>query len=106
MKDGGEATGTPLRPVQGVFRILEPGEDIVDSRRLFSRAEEASIRSSVLSGVLSIVCPRCEGRLDVRPVPPRSDVAYVRDRILLVCNGCGRSLVLDRIQRKGSRPPP
>jgi hypothetical protein len=41
-------------------------------------------------------CPRCSGAFTLQSVPPRSDVPYVRDRIWLVCEGCGRSALLDR----------
>jgi uncharacterized protein with PIN domain len=41
-------------------------------------------------------CPRCRVELDRRPVPPRPDVSYVRDRLWVVCPSCHRSLVLDR----------
>ena len=41
-------------------------------------------------------CPRCRIPMDARPVPPRPDVSYVRDRLWLVCPGCRRSIVLDR----------
>ncbi len=46
-----------------------------------------------------------------REIHPRSDVSYVRDRIWLVCVGCGRSLVTDRreleqLGREGSNLQP
>jgi ribosomal protein S27AE len=41
-------------------------------------------------------CPRCGATLDRRPVPPRRDVSYVRDRLWLVCPRCHRTVVLDR----------
>ena len=41
-------------------------------------------------------CPRCAVPLDRRPVPPRRDVSYVRDRLWLVCPTCHRSAVLAR----------
>ncbi len=104
MKYGGEATGTPGSPQQGVFRIAGPEGGGAASRRLFNRAEEALIRRAVGLDAGPLSCPRCGGGLDARKVPPRGDVAYVRDRILLVCNGCGRSLVLDRRDR-GHRLP-
>jgi hypothetical protein len=43
-----------------------------------------------------LTCPRCSTALDRRPVPPRRDVAYVRDRIWVVCPGCHSTGVLDR----------
>lgn len=44
----------------------------------------------------ALVCPDCAVALDRRPVPPRPDVSYVRDRLWLVCPSCHASLVLDR----------
>ena len=41
-------------------------------------------------------CPRCTVALDRRPVPPRREVSYVRDRLWLVCPSCHRTVVLDR----------
>lgn len=53
-------------------------------------------------------CPRCGTPLERRDVPPRAEVAYVRDRVWLVCGGCGVSTVLDRrrIDRAGTGDPP
>jgi len=45
---------------------------------------------------LPLMCPRCGAAVDRRPVPPRADVSYVRDRLWLVCPGCHRTVVLDR----------
>ncbi len=44
----------------------------------------------------SLLCPRCAVPMDERPVPPRRDVSYVRDRLWLVCPRCHRTAVLDR----------
>jgi len=46
-------------------------------------------------------CPHCGSPLDRREVQPRPDVAYVRERIWLLCGRCGRSGVIDRPGRKG-----
>lgn len=40
-------------------------------------------------------CPACSVVMDQRPMPPRSDVSYVRDRLLLLCSRCHRTHVLD-----------
>ena len=42
------------------------------------------------------VCPRCGSLLERREVPPRPDVSYVRDRVWLLCAGCGATGVLER----------
>lgn len=46
-------------------------------------------------------CPHCQSTLERREVPPRGDVSYVRERVWLLCGGCGRSAVLDRPRRRG-----
>lgn len=52
-------------------------------------------------------CPRCAGALELRDVPPRTEVAYVRDRVWLLCAACGASAVIDRrrIERAGKADP-
>lgn len=53
-------------------------------------------------------CPRCGTALELRDVPSPPEVSYVRDRVWLVCGGCGASTVLDRrrIARAGTGDPP
>ena len=41
-------------------------------------------------------CPRCGGALDLTPVGPRPDVAYVRNRLLIQCSDCKLKAVVDR----------
>jgi ribosomal protein S27AE len=50
------------------------------------------------------LCPRCGGALDVRDVPPRSEVSYVRDRVWLLCGACGGSVVMDRRRIERAAP--
>lgn len=49
------------------------------------------------------VCPSCGQPLTPTAVPPKPEVAYVRDRIWILCGSCGRSLVVDR--RELGQPP-
>ena len=42
------------------------------------------------------VCPVCGARLSIQAVTPRSDVPYVRHRVLIICPSCRRSATLDR----------
>lgn len=65
----------------------------------FRRAEATRIRDAWRSGE-AVVCPRCDIALDPTPVPPRDDVAYVRNRVLLVCRLCGGSTAVERRDRK------
>ena len=57
--------------------------------------EEAVLRSKIAGGGL-LTCPRCHAPLTTIPVPPRSDVAYVRNRVVLSCESCGFRVALDR----------
>jgi hypothetical protein len=41
-------------------------------------------------------CPRCGTPLQITPVPPRPDVSYVRDRVLLTCGPCDLTVAVDR----------
>lgn len=41
-------------------------------------------------------CPKCLVDMDIRRIPPRGDVSYVRDRAWLTCPTCGRTAVVDR----------
>lgn len=52
------------------------------------------------------VCPGCATPLDVRPVDPPGEVAYVRRRAWLFCPGCKRTAAVDlggRDSRGGPR---
>lgn len=63
----------------------------------FTEGERRALGASLRSGE-ALLCPRCGTRLDRRPVPPRDDVSYVRDREWVSCPTCHRSAVLDRKQ--------
>jgi hypothetical protein len=65
----------------------------------FRREEATRVRASWATGA-AVVCPRCDIVLDPSPVPPRSDVSYVRDRVILVCRSCGGSTAVERRDRK------
>jgi transcription elongation factor Elf1 len=57
--------------------------------------EEEALRKRLNEGS-PLDCPRCGTLLRMTPVPPRSDVSYVRNRALLTCGSCGLRIVLDR----------
>ena len=59
--------------------------------------DERTLRAAFRNGE-SLDCPRCMSPLDLRKVPPRNDVSYVRDRIWVTCATCHRTMVLDRRQ--------
>jgi hypothetical protein len=61
----------------------------------FSPEEVAALVQHLLADE-DILCPRCDLRLDRRPIPPRRDVSYVRRREWVGCPSCHRNAVLDR----------
>jgi hypothetical protein len=52
-------------------------------------------------------CPHCGGTLERQVVRPPPEVAYVRDRVWVICAACGASAVVDRrrIERVWNEPP-
>jgi hypothetical protein len=58
--------------------------------------DEVRALAAALDRGRPLLCPRCATPLDRRPIAPRPDVPYVRDRIWLVCPGCRATGVLDR----------
>ena len=61
----------------------------------YTQADESEIERALRAGD-ELTCPRCGAALDLRPVPPRTDVSYVRDRLLVLCSSCHGTHVLDR----------
>jgi transcription elongation factor Elf1 len=59
-----------------------------------SSREEGSLREQLKQGTAN--CPRCGATLEITPVQPRPDVAYVRNRALLSCLRCDFKAVVDR----------
>jgi len=59
----------------------------------YTRHELLALEMSVASGRVS--CPLCGGAMERRPVRPRADVSYVRDRLWLTCLSCDRHGVVD-----------
>ena len=66
-----------------------------DRNKTAGPEEEAALRRKLAEGG-PLICPRCQGPLHANPVPPRSDVAYVRNRVILDCESCEFRVVLDR----------
>ena len=69
----------------------------MDESGRYTQADEREIEDAFRAGD-ALTCPRCGAALDLRPVPPRTDVSYVRDRLLVVCSSCHCTHVLDRKQ--------
>lgn len=63
----------------------------------FTKGAQRSLAGALRDGS-ALICPVCDVMLDQRPVPPRTDVSYVRDRLWIICPSCHRSVVLDRRQ--------
>lgn len=61
----------------------------------FSIRERHALEQAFQEGE-ALECPGCSVPLDRRPVPPRPEVSYVRDRLWLVCPSCYKTAVLDR----------
>ncbi len=49
----------------------------------------------VAGGKENPACPRCGGRCSVIRTGTREDVSYVRDRVVIRCSGCTRTLALE-----------
>lgn len=63
--------------------------------KAFSAEEERALQES-LSLDHPPECPRCGGPMNLTDVPPRSEVAYVRSRVLLHCRRCHLKCVVDQ----------
>ncbi len=61
----------------------------------YAPEEEASLRRALKEGG-PLHCPRCGGPMRERRILPSPAVSYVRDRVLLECDACGRRTVVDR----------
>jgi hypothetical protein len=59
-----------------------------------SPQEERLLRRQVRQG--NAKCPHCGSFLTITPVPPRPDVAYVRNRAILSCSDCPFKAVVDK----------
>jgi hypothetical protein len=61
----------------------------------YSYEDRRKLRRAFVSGG-PLICPACGVDLDRRPVRPRTDVSYVRERLWVSCPRCHASAVLDR----------
>ena len=66
-------------------------------------ADEEALLLDALRRGTPLRCPRCGAAVGRRAVPPERAVAYVRRRVWLSCEGCGRSVVLD--ERRAREEP-
>lgn len=72
----------------------------------YDRDEKAEILAALRRGEDGPACPACATTLVRRGVPPKEEVAYVRDRIWLLCPSCRRSAVFDRSEVERGDPGP
>ena len=76
---------------------MDPWAEGQRTRRMtenLTASEEATLRLKLRTGE-KLNCPRCGTRLQATPVPPRSDLSYVRHRVLLACHSCDLKVALD-----------
>jgi hypothetical protein len=67
----------------------------------YTREQRATLERAVRQGE-ALCCPVCGERVAESRLAPRRDVAYVRQRVWLLCSGCRRSATLD--VSEGGRP--
>lgn len=69
----------------------------------YDRNEKAEILAALRRDGEGPACPACGTTLVRRAVPPKDEVAYVRERVWLLCPSCRRSAVFDRseVERDG-----
>jgi uncharacterized CHY-type Zn-finger protein len=60
----------------------------------FDAAQRRQLVAAVRAGQ-TLCCPVCAEPLTSHPIEPRSDLPYVRRRVLVICPGCRRSATLD-----------
>ncbi len=70
----------------------------------YTARERRELLRDVAGGGSGPVCPRCGTPCAVIHTRPRADVAYVRDRVIVRCPGCRRSVVADAEKAKAKRP--
>ena len=62
------------------------------SVKVYSAEERQALIAQLQDGVSAPRCPHCAGACTVLQIPARSDVAYVRRRVVVRCGACLRSL--------------
>ena len=85
--------GTSKTYISPIFRPLEMAKS-----RGYTAQQKHHLANSFYEQK-TLTCPECDILMDHLHIPPRSDVAYVRDRTLLTCPSCQRTLIVDHAQR-------
>jgi hypothetical protein len=66
-----------------------------DTSVQYTREQRHELEAALRAGS-ELKCPACGGRISTQAVPAPPAVAYVRDRIWIVCLDCKRSVSVDR----------
>lgn len=61
----------------------------------FTDRQKRQLMEQLAGGATSPRCPGCQGPCAVIRTGPRSDVAYVRDRVLVRCSRCLRNCAIE-----------
>ena len=61
----------------------------------YTPRERLELLRQVAAGATGPVCPRCGSSCTVIRAGPRGDVSYVRDRVVVRCAACRRSVVAE-----------
>lgn len=71
----------------------------------YTPRERRELLARVAGGTCGPVsCPRCGTSCAVIRTGPRADVAYVRDRVVVRCPGCRRSVAAEVEEAGGKKP--
>lgn len=73
-----------------------PKPDHAGKTDSYTPRERRELLRRVATGVSDpVACPRCGASCAVIRTGPRTDVAYVRDRVVVRCPACRRSVAAD-----------
>ena len=61
----------------------------------YNAHERRTLLLDLAVGIPNPKCPRCGSACAVIRTPPRDDVSYVRDRVVVRCSACRRSVAVE-----------
>ena len=61
----------------------------------YNARERRTLLQDLAEGAPNPKCPRCGAPCAVIRTPPRDDVSYVRDRVVVRCSACRRSVAVE-----------
>lgn len=62
---------------------------------MYTARERKTLLGQVAHGAVAPPCPRCGDPCTVIRTRPRADVSYVRDRVVVLCGACRRSVATE-----------